>query len=73
MGPPIDVLHHALLSLRDLPPAQKKAWAGIFDHYIFSDDTSLEHIPPHSLGSLGPLDDNMARRLRAALLNRLNR
>ena len=32
MGPPADVLLHALLSLRDLPPEQKKAWARIFEH-----------------------------------------
>ena len=73
MGPPIDVLYHALLSLRDLPPAQKKAWSGIFEHYIFGDDTSPEHIPDHIKGSLGPLDETMARRLRATLLSRLNR
>ena len=32
MGPPVDVLLHALLSLRDLPPEQKAAWAAIFEH-----------------------------------------
>ena len=73
MGPPIDVLYHALLSLRDLPTEQKKAWSGIFEHYIFSDQASLEHIPEHVRGALGPLDETMARRLRAALLSRINR
>jgi len=73
MGTPADVLHHALLSIRDLPPEQKKAWAGIFEHYIFGDDESLDHIPEKSRGSLGVLDDSMARQLRARLLNRLNR
>ena len=73
MGTPTDVLHHALLSIRDLPPQQKKAWVGIFEHYIFGDERSLEHIPEQSRGSLGPLDDAMARKLRARLLNRLNR
>ena len=73
MGTPTDVLHHALQSIRDLPPQQKKAWAGIFEHYIFGDQRSLEHIPEQRRGSLGPLDDAMARKLRARLLNRLNR
>jgi len=73
MGPPIEVLNHALLSLRNLPPAQKKAWQGILDHYIFSENTSLEHIPVGSRGILGELDDNAARKLRALLLNKLNR
>ncbi len=73
MGPPIDVLLHALLSLRDLPPEQKKAWAGIFEHYIFSQDTPLGHIPATSQGFLGPMDEIKARQLRATLLSRLNR
>ena len=73
MGPPIEVLNHALLSLRGLPPEQKKAWQGILDHYIFSENTSLEHIPAQSMGILGELDDNAARKLRALLLNKLNR
>lgn len=73
MGPPIDVLHHALLSLRDLPPEQKKAWAGIFEHYIFSDEATLDHIPEHSRGLLGQMDETTARKLRATLLGRLNR
>ena len=73
MGPPIDVLHHALLSLRDLPAEQKKAWQGILQHYIFSEDTSLDHIPEDSRGSLGELNENLARKLRGLLLNKLNR
>ncbi len=73
MGPPVDVLLHALLSLRDLPPEQKAAWAGIFEHYIFGQDAPLEHIPEASRGVLGPMDETGARQLRATLLARLNR
>jgi hypothetical protein len=73
LGPPIHVLHHALLSLRDLPLEQKQAWRGILDHYIFNENTSLDHIPIQSRGSLGELDADGARKLRALLLNRLNR
>ena len=51
----------------------QKAWENIFHHYIFSEDTSLEHIPAPVQGSLGPLDETRARRLRALLLSRLNR
>ena len=73
MGPPVDVLYHALLSVRDLPPEQKKAWEGIFRYYIFGDESSVEHIPEHMRGFLGHLDETMARKLRATLLGRLNR
>ncbi len=31
------------------------------------------HLPPHALGPLAPIDATPARRLRAQLINRLNR
>ncbi len=50
-----NALMHALLSLRDLPPAQRAAWRGIFDHYVFAaDDTAAAHIPERGRGVLGP-------------------
>lgn len=73
MGPPIDVLLHALLSLRDLPAEQKKAWENIFAHYVFEQDSHVEHIPADSLGVLGPMDETQARKLRAMLIAKLNR
>jgi len=74
MSPPVDALNHALLSIRSLPPAQRKAWQGIFNHYVFENtDENIAHIPEKSRGILGSLTDGMARQLRAYLLNRLNR
>ena len=74
MGSPIAVLKHALLELRELPAAQRRAWQGIFDHYVFEpEDGALDHIPEPSRGMLSPMDENEARRLRADLLNQLNR
>lgn len=74
MGNPMDVLNHALLSIRDLPEAQRKAWKELFDHYIFNADEELvAHIPPHKRGVLAPIDEAAARRLRALLLKQLNR
>lgn len=74
MGSPMDVLTHALLSLRELPPAQREAWRELFRFYIFEfDESAVEHIPTGRRGSLSPLDDTAARKLRAQLLNKLNR
>jgi hypothetical protein len=73
MGQPIAVLQHALLSLRGLPPEQKRAWQRIFEYYVFGDESSVEHIPPGSRGSLAPLNEELARKIRALLLNKLNR
>ena len=74
MGVPINVLMHALLGIRDLPEAQRRAWQEIFRHYVFeADDDSFAHIPERSRGVLSPIDDARARGLRALLLNALNR
>lgn len=74
MDSPADVLLHALLSLRDLPRAQREAWLEIFRHYVFeADATTAAHLPEASRGVLSPIDDGKARELRAMLLNRLNR
>ena len=73
MGPPIDVLHHALLSLRGLPAEQKKARQYMLQHYVFSEEVPLDHIPEDSRGSLGELNETLARKLRGLLLNKLNR
>jgi hypothetical protein len=74
MGAPVNALLHALLSLRALPPAQRAAWRGFFDHYVFAaDEAAAAHIPARSQGVLGPIDEVRARSLRALLLKQLNR
>ncbi len=74
MDAPANVLDYALLALRDLPKRQRDAWRAIFDFYIFDfDEESIGHIPEDGRGELAPLDELAARRLRAQLLNNLNR
>jgi hypothetical protein len=74
MDTPLNTLMMALLSLRDLPPAQRDAWRVLFDHYVFdADDQTAAHIPPAARGVLAPMTDDSARQLRTALRNRLNR
>ena len=74
MGAPLSVLKHALLSLRDLPPEQRAAWQHIFDYYVFNpEEDAVAHIPENSRGILAPMNDTTARKLRADLLNQLNR
>ena len=74
MGAPVNALDHALLCIRDLPEAQRRAWQEIFRFYVFEfEKESTEHIPEHRRGVLSPMDDETARKLRAQLLNRLNR
>ena len=74
MGSPSDALLHAMLALRELPPRQREAWRGIFEHYVFdADDSVYRHIPAPGRGALAPLDEAGAKRLRAYVLNKLNR
>lgn len=74
MDSPANVLEYALLSLRDLPKEQREAWRALFDYYVFDfQQDTVAHLPENRRGILGPLDETTARRLRAALLNKLNR
>ncbi len=71
---PMTTLLHAILSLRDRPEAEKQAWRALFDYYVFGDPKrSSEHLPEAARGILARLDDTAARRLRAELLQRMNR
>ncbi len=71
---PMTTLLHAMLSLRERPAAERRAWAAMFDHYIWSGGEEAQaHLPPAMQGDLAPLDPVAARRLRAKLLQRMNR
>jgi len=74
MGNPMDIVMHAMLGLRDRPEAEKQAWREVFEYYVFgSPETPREYLPPSAQGALANLDDNMVRRLRALVKNKLNR
>ncbi|WP_442680778.1 cupin-like domain-containing protein [Sphingomonas sp. ASY06-1R] len=74
MDSPANTMLHAMLSLRDRPDAEKRAWRAMFDYYIFGDATlPVAHLPEPARGNLAPLDTTKARRLRATLLNKFNR
>jgi hypothetical protein len=71
---PQNALLHALLSVRDRPEQEKRAWRAMFDYYVFGPaERAGEHLPSDARGNLGPIDEIKARRLRAYLLKRLNR
>ena len=72
MGPPLNALQHAIMSLRDLPAEQRAAWRQIFDHYVFDqNEQTIEHIPEHIRGVLERMDEESARTIRILLLNKL--
>jgi hypothetical protein len=74
MDSPMNALMLAILTVRDLPPEQRKAWQNLFRHYVFeADETTASHMPEKARRVLSPLDAEAARELRARLLQRLNR
>lgn len=74
MDSPMTTMLHGMLSLRDRPEPEKQAWRALFDYYLFGPaERPAAHLPEPARGALGPLDQALARRLRAQILGRLNR
>jgi len=75
LGRPNNALLAAVLALRSLPKAQRKAWQAIFDYYIFADEPQGGTALPADAQALlaRPLPADTARQLRALLLQKLNR
>lgn len=70
----MNALYAAMLGIRDKPEHEREAWKHLFDYYIFGgSEAAASHIPDAARGFLQQLDDLSARKLRAALLNKLNR
>lgn len=57
-------LLHCILALRSLPEAERAAWRGLLDHYVFAADEPLAHIPAARRGVLGALDAERIEALR---------
>lgn len=71
---PMHALYHALWAIRDRPRAEKEAWRAVFEYYVFGDAARAgAHLPEAARDLLGPLDEPRARRLRARLIDKLNR
>mgnify|MGYP001028626212 FL=1 len=72
LGSPADALNHAMLAIKELPLAQRQAWQSMFNQHVFEPpEGGTDHIAEHAKGRLGNIDEVMARRLRAELLNHL--
>ncbi len=64
----------AILSLRNLPEDQRKAWRNLFDYYVFDrEESDVQCIPENVRGMLRlPMSELDARKLRAELIKKLN-
>jgi len=68
----LNALVLAILDLGSLPAAQRRAWAAIFEHYVFgADEATVSHIPAAKRGVLGEVTPEFARQVREFLISRL--
>ncbi len=71
---PNDALLHAMLAIRHLPEAHRRAWREHFDHYVFAGEGAAgAHLSPEVQGILGPLDDKQRGDIRSAIRKGLDR
>jgi len=71
---PSTSLLHCLLTIKSLPPEQRRSWKAVFDYLIFqSEGEALEHLPPEARGLFGELSEDRAERIRSLLLKSLSR
>ncbi len=71
---PSTSLLHCLLTLKSLPPEQRRSWQAVFDYLIFQPGgTALEHLPAQARGLFGDLTEANAERIRSLLLKSLAR
>ncbi|MEM9600700.1 MAG: cupin-like domain-containing protein [Pseudomonadota bacterium] len=60
--PPMEAFVLALLSLRQLPDAERMAWRELFDYFIFQmDGPPMDHLPDEIRGVLGPISPQRAQ------------
>lgn len=71
---PLNALHLALMTMRNLPDKERRIWQHHFQHFVFDADASTwEHIPPAARGLLELPDEITSRQARAQLLTNLKR
>ena len=73
LGQPNTALHHAIMTIRDLPDHERAVWRAMFDHYVFSGGADArDHVPAQGQGVLAPLDAQSAARMHQFLLRSLS-
>jgi len=71
---PLNALYHAVITMRDLPPNELKAWRNMFDHYIFGDNGDpVAHLPEAARGILKRRTPELVARVKKLLIDALSR
>jgi hypothetical protein len=73
LGSAWDALLHGIVSLRGLPPDQRRSWKAMFDHHVFlANGDPGEHLPPHARGILAADRPEQIAKLMADLIANLS-
>lgn len=71
---PMDAMMHAMMTIKDLPEAHRRAWRAHFDHYVFgANGAPGAHLPEDQRGVLGEMNADRTRDLRDAVARGLAR
>ncbi|WP_423602411.1 cupin-like domain-containing protein [Sphingomonas sp. MS122] len=66
---PWEAMMHGFVSLRSLPPDQRRAWRAMFDRYVFlTEGDPGAHLPPEARGVLGATSPEAIAQMRQMLL-----
>ncbi len=60
-------LMHCILTFKSLPPAERAAWKGLLDHYVFDDEYPVAHVPVARRGMLGRLTPELIAGLKETI------
>lgn len=72
LGSPWDAMLHGMMSLRSLPPEQRRAWRAAFDHYVFLENGDPgAHLPDYARGVLGADTPGDIQQMRQTLVKNL--
>jgi hypothetical protein len=72
-GSPHHALGHGLLTISHLPERERRAWRGVFDHFVFRlDSDPVGHIPEEARGILGPSTPELRQRMKQFLMQALH-
>ncbi|MCM2679371.1 cupin-like domain-containing protein [Echinimonas agarilytica] len=71
-GNPLYALMHAMMTIRDLPEAQRNSWKDLFEHYVFkASEGNHAHIPEHARGCTGELTPAVIQHTKKFIKDRL--
>lgn len=71
---PFTTLMHGLLSISQLPKAERDAWHAFFNHYVFRpDENPVEHLPPETRGVLGEMTPQTYQSIRNYVMSTFRR